>query len=91
VPGQIASLRAGEYPQGWSPVWVILMERRKGSVIFCGADLNDSRPQPNRDSTRRSLQDWKEMLWYRRKRIDPPGHAALKRLWMEYQLEAQKQ
>lgn len=90
VPGQIVSLRAGEYPEEWNPVWAILMERRRGVAVYCGTDINESHPEPNQSGNRRSLQDWKETLWYRRRRIDPPSQAAARKLWTEYQLEAQK-
>jgi hypothetical protein len=90
VPGQIASLGAGERPDGWDPIWVILMQRRKGSAIFCGSDLKDSEPMSGHMGERRLLQDWKQVLWYRRKRIDPPEHSGLKKLWLSYQEEARK-
>jgi hypothetical protein len=90
VPGQIVSLGAGEYPEDWDAVWAIQMEGRRGSVVFCGKNINDSRPHANQKHPRRSIQDWKEALWYRRKRIQPPSQTTLKKLWAEYQLEAQK-
>lgn len=90
VPGQIISLGAGEHPGDWNPVWAIQMEGRRGSVVFCGTDLKDSHPESNQNQPRRLLQDWKQALWYCRKRIEPPRHRALKKLWAEYQLEAQK-
>lgn len=90
IPGQIISLGAGEHPEDWNPVWAIQMEGRRGSVAFCGKDLSDSHPEVNQNQPRRLLQDWKQILWYRRKRIEPPSNAALKKLWSEYQLEAQK-
>jgi hypothetical protein len=90
VPGQIVSLGAGERPDGWDPVWAILMQRRNGSAIFCGSDLKNSAPMPRHLGERRSLQDWKQVLWHRRKRIDPPEHPVLKELWLSYQEEARK-
>jgi len=90
VPGQIAWLGAGEHPHEWDPVWAILMQRRRGFVMFCGSDLKHSEPMPGHLAERRSLQDWKQVLWYRRKRVDPPEHAALRKLWLSYQEEARK-
>jgi hypothetical protein len=89
VPGQIVSLAAGERPSGWNPVWVIL-KRRKGIAIFCGAGIRESTPLASGVGDKKQIQEWKRLLWYRRKRIVPPSHEGLKRLWISYQEEAGK-
>ena len=90
VPGQIVRVSSGARADGWHPVWAIVMHRRKGYAIFCGSDLKESAPIANGKGERRSIQDWKEVLWYWRKRIDPPAHDALKSLWLSYQEEARR-
>jgi hypothetical protein len=89
VPGQIVSLSAGERPQGWNPVWAILMHRN-GSTVFCGTGLPESTPIAGRVGDERQIREWKRVLWHRRKRIAPPSHESLKRLWLSYQEEAGK-
>jgi hypothetical protein len=88
-PGQIAHLTAGERPNEWSPVWAILM-RRKGTALFCGDDIEKAAPLPDRVDCRKDLQEWKRVLWHRRKRIEPPAQKRLKSLWLSYQEEAGK-
>lgn len=89
VPGQIISLPNGERPSEWDPVWAILLHRR-GSVTFCGSGLRESAVVQGRAGGRRELEEWKRVLWHRRKRIVPPSHEGLKRLWQAYQEEARK-
>jgi hypothetical protein len=89
VPGEIAFLGAGERPSGWKPVWVIVMHR-KGKAIFCGDDLTDAAPTRGALPDKKRVEDWKHVLWYRRKRIVPPAHDSLHRLWNAYQEEARK-
>lgn len=89
VPGQIAFLSAGERLGEWNPVWAILMHR-KGTAIFCGAGLQESTPVPSRVPNKKQVREWKRILWHLRKRIIPPSHAGLKRLWLSYQEEAAK-
>jgi hypothetical protein len=87
VPGQIAFLAAGEHPKGWDPVWAILLHRN-GTVTFCGDSLLNAAPMPGRVVDKRQVQEWKRVLWHRRKRIAAPQHEGLKRLWLSYQEEA---
>jgi hypothetical protein len=89
VPGQVASLAAGDYPSEWSPVWAILMHRN-GTAIYCGVDLRESMPVAGRAGDKKQIQEWKRVLWYRRKRITPPSHEGLRLLWLSYQGEAAK-
>ena len=87
IPGQIAFLGADERPQAWAPVWAIVMHRR-GKAIFCGSDIHDASPIENESNDKRSVQEWKRILWHRRKRIAPPSHEGLQRLWSSYQERA---
>src|ERR1051326_5664516 len=89
VPGQIASLGTGDRPKDWNPVWAIQMHRN-GTAMFCGSGLRDSEPMPERVNDKKQLKEWKRILWHRRKRITPPAHDGLKRLWLSYQEEAAK-
>lgn len=89
VPGEIAFLGAGERPCGWKAVWAIVM-RRKGKAVFCGDDISDASPMRDALADKKRVEVWKRILWYRRKRITPPVHDSLHRLWIAYQEEARK-
>ncbi len=90
APGQIAWVSEGEQPDGWQPVWAVIMRRRRGHALFCGSGVTESLPAQQAEGDRRSIQDWKQVLWYRRKRIESPEHPALRNLWLSYQEEARK-
>lgn len=90
VPGQIATLTKGQWPADWEPVWVIAAKGRKGIAIYCGGDLDSSAPDSREGSDRKLVKQWKQLLWFRRKRIEPPAHASINRLWLAYQ-EAAKE
>jgi hypothetical protein len=82
-PGQIASLPGGGLPQGWQPIWIVELERR-GRAVYCGADLAGAGPLPDHAATRDDIELWKDVLWHRRKRITPPEHPLLRKLWTDY-------
>jgi hypothetical protein len=88
-PGEIESLPQGRFPTEWEPVWAISKGRRSASV-FCGTNVRGSEPQTERIADLRRVEAWKEVMWYRRRRITPPPHPALNSLWELYQKVAEK-
>ncbi len=87
APGQIARLSDEQVPESWSPVWAIPMHRH-GQAIFCGTGIMESEPVQSAWGDSRKVEQWKALLWYSRKRILPPQHKSLKKLWIKYQKEA---
>lgn len=83
-PGQVAVLPQDPYPADWHPVWAVPMERR-GHAIFCGRGIDKAEPCPAISSDRRQIKRWREILWHWRRRITPPSHGPLARLWERYQ------
>jgi hypothetical protein len=88
-PGEIAVSPAEPIPNDWSPVWVIPM-RKRGHAIFCGTALEASAPTMNFKGDKRSVSKWKEILWYRRKRIEPPQRPAIRQLWEAFKETAER-
>jgi hypothetical protein len=68
----------------WSPVWVIV-SRRSGEVIFCGADISDCEPAQASCNDRGRLKQWKEFIWVRRKLLALPNNRTVRALWRRYQ------
>jgi hypothetical protein len=83
-PGQIATWPKEPRPTDWEPVWAVSMERR-GAAVFCGTGINQAEPEWREFGDRRRVQHWKEVLWHWRRRISPPTHRGLARLWDRYQ------
>ncbi len=87
VPGQIISWPGEDFPQAWTPVWAIPLARR-GRAVFCGVDPGRP-PVPGDEAAvpygRKKVTLWKDVLYHRRKRIDPPADAVLRRLWKRFQ------
>ena len=82
--GQIVHWPAEPIPEDWSPVWVIVSKRR-GEVIFCGASPGVATPIRGVSHDRKKLKTWKDFLWTRRKQLRPPAHVRLRKLWQSYQ------
>jgi hypothetical protein len=84
LPGQIRRWPPETPATDWRPIWAVPMWRR-GRAVYCGTDLDRSGPIPNLpDGDRRSVQEWKDILWHQRKRISPPEFPALATLWRSY-------
>ncbi len=86
-PGEIVSWPREGLPRDWEPVWAIPFGKRRGRAIFCGSKLEDSLPLES-DRNPKQQQQWKEILWYRRKRITPPDHPRMLHLWNQFQAAA---
>ena len=83
-PGEIRRLPAqGAHPEEWHPVWLIELGRR-GRAEYCGLDLAQSRPAGATAAPPDACALWKDILWHRRKRIEPPHHPVLRELWRDY-------
>ncbi|MFN0152838.1 MAG: hypothetical protein ACKVUT_00495 [Gaiella sp.] len=82
-PGQITSLPGEGLPTEWQPIWIVELERR-GRAVYCGRELANAGPLPDPAATRDDVELWKDILWHRRKRITPPEHPLLRKLWTDY-------
>lgn len=67
----------------WQPIWIVEIGRR-GRAGYCGGDLAGAHPVEEIAGSTDEVATWKGVLWRRRKRIEPPAHPALRRLWREY-------
>lgn len=84
-PGQIATWIEGRGGLEWKPAWVISKRGRNGRAIFIGEKPHDFLPETRADGTIRDIRKWKDIVWYSRKRIKPPGTPSLRSLWKMYQ------
>jgi hypothetical protein len=89
-PGQIAICPAESLPTDWEPVWAISKGRHRGQAMFCGTNLAESQPLMSQCKNRRKMREWKQILWYDRKKISPPERSNLKVLWQQFQKEAER-
>jgi hypothetical protein len=83
-PGQVIDWPSEELAC-WPPVWGIELRRDRGRVCFVGRDLPTSGPSDQCSGDRRRVDSWKEWLWHARKRVEPPSHPSLRKLWKAYQ------
>ena len=85
VPGQVVEWPLGPFPTTWRPVWAIkMLNRRKGQVLFLRESLEDASPRPGVAGNHRDVRTWKKLIWYRRRRIAPPGLPTLHALWEQF-------
>lgn len=82
-PGEIKRFFRHPPPVSWQPVWMIQL-RRRGVAEYCGLDVANSYPLAEVGATRKERVLWKKILWYRRKRIQPPRDERLRKLWDEF-------
>lgn len=88
--GQISIWPLEPLPTDWMPVWAISKGRRRSQVMFCNSSLAESEPTISKCKDRKKLREWKEILWYDRKKIPPPAQANLRALWKKFQKEAER-
>jgi hypothetical protein len=81
--GEIVTAVNGGLPVDWHPVWLVTLGRR-GYAEYCGLSLKTDHPIDTIVGSREDQDLWKEILSRRRRRIDPPQHPVLRRLWGEY-------
>ncbi|MEG3878056.1 hypothetical protein QT972_11805 [Microcoleus sp. herbarium7] len=89
-PGQIAICPAESLPTDWEPVWAISKGRHCGQAMFCGTNLAESQPLMSKCKDRKKMREWKEILWYDRRKISPPDRQNFKALWKQFQKEAER-
>ena len=88
IPGQISVWPAEPAEQEWRPIWAIqFLQKKRGHAIFLGGGADELLPLPQfwAEPDRKRLRQWKETLWYRRKRIVVPQQPSLRALWLQYQ------
>ncbi|MGO9571936.1 MAG: hypothetical protein ACLP5H_30805 [Desulfomonilaceae bacterium] len=84
-PGEIVECPNENIPGDWQPVWAVLMQGRgKGIAIYCGTDPANEAPVTAGCENQKRRKLWKDILWYRRKRIACPSHPTLRSLWQRY-------
>lgn len=83
-PGEIKKFFGQPPTVDWQPVWLVEI-RRRGRAEYCGLELGGSHPDGEPTGSRRERALWKKVLWYRRKRIEPPQHPKLRKLWSDFQ------
>ncbi|HEY9692453.1 MAG TPA: hypothetical protein V6D15_09620 [Oculatellaceae cyanobacterium] len=89
-PGQVSIWPLEPLSTDWIPVWAISKGRRRSQVMFCGNSLPESEPTISKCGDRKKLREWKEILWYDRKKITPPNQPKLRALWKKFQKEAER-
>ena len=82
-PGQVADIRKGGKPDGWTPVWAVSIRRRDVLFAFCGSSLDDSQPEPPVKGC--DARKWADLLWVNRKRVKPSNNQRVRRLLKKYQ------
>lgn len=86
VPGQVVEWPHGELPLAWRPVWAIKMvKRQKGQAVFLRESLDDASPCTGVAGSPREVRNWKQLIWYWRRRITPPALPTIRELWVEFQ------
>ena len=88
-PGQIATWPREAFPAEWVPAWAIKKQGRKLTAIFTGGLLGAVQPGNAIFSpTRREVQDWKQVIWHKRRRITPPRDQSQRAFWLLLQESA---
>ncbi len=83
-PGEIVSFPGDEPPVTWEPVWIIEQGRANRRVIFCGTNADRCAPSTEVLQDKKSVREWKTILWNERKKLLGPSRAPLAALWMKY-------
>jgi hypothetical protein len=81
--GEIASWPSEPLPRDWVPIWAVSLARR-GRSVYCGEDPTESLPEEGHRASRERCNLWIRVLWHERKRIAPPRHPLLTKLWQKY-------
>lgn len=85
-PGEIVAWPAEPFPEEWIPTWIIRRKtRRRWESLFVGDTLGSTTLQPSSQPTARKVRDWKQILWYRRRRTASPRLPAERELWLRLQ------
>ena len=90
VPGQIVSWPGESLPDDWSPIWAIPMTRKGGRAFFCGTNVGSSSPESGSVCDRKKIDQWKGILWHKRKKIIPSERPSLRALWKKFQEAAER-
>ena len=81
-PGEIVVWPSEPFPDGWIPQWAIKrLSRKRWEAVYIGDTLGSKTFQPLPQPTVRKVRDWKQALWYRRKRITRPRLPVERELW----------
>lgn len=78
-PGQVSRWPTEPIPKTWTPTW-ILVRKPQMRAIYCAVSEGVP-PQPVFEETAKQRRLWRQLIWTRRKRIEPPPSVATRRLW----------
>jgi hypothetical protein len=70
-------------------VWAVPIGRR-GQAFFCGSDVAAAEPAGTQTGDRKRVREWKDILYYRMKKITPPHGERARALWRRYQEAARR-
>ena len=85
-PGEIVAWPSEPFPGDWIPQWAIKrLSRKRWEAVYVAGVLGSTTFQPLSLPTVRKVRDWKQALWYRRKRTVPPRLPVERELWDQIQ------
>ena len=85
-PGEVVAWPSDPFPGDWIPQWAIRrLSRKRWEAVYIAGVLGSTASQPLSQPTARKVRDWKQALWYRRKRTVPPRLPVERELWDEIQ------
>jgi hypothetical protein len=67
----------------WSPVWAVALGRR-GDAVYVGSSADEEAPTIDDSASREQRDNWRDVMWHRRRQIRPPQERRLKTLWDSY-------
>ncbi|MBE0525169.1 MAG: hypothetical protein IBX40_12700, partial [Methanosarcinales archaeon] len=87
-PGEIVEWPNEKLPEDWHPVWAVAKSGKDSwNVHFCGqlGITEDNSKQDFATPDKRNIKQWKEAVWYRRKRTNAPKIKTIKDMWIKCQ------
>jgi len=85
-PGEVVAWPSDPFPGDWIPQWAIRrLSRKRWEAVYIAGVLGSTASQPLSQPTARKVRDWKQALWYRRKRTVPPRLPVERELWDQIQ------
>ncbi len=83
-PGQIAEWPEEPFPNDWIPTWVIKKKGRKFSAVYTGKFLSATLTADHPGMpTPKAVRNWKNIIWYRRRRFTLPRDPRERTLWIQ--------
>jgi hypothetical protein len=89
-PGEVVKVFTGMAEIPWEPIWIVELTHRRGQAIYCGTNIEQEKPALDQVNDPDSVDSWKEILFYKRGKINAPASPRLARMWKEYVSAASK-